>query len=69
MAEELGVEVSDVVEGGTALAFVAYPTAITKEFINSRVGEYLSIVIIALQKLQCDKIDIEITYFNKSIKF
>jgi len=30
MAEELGVEVSDVVEGGTALAFVAYPTAITK---------------------------------------
>ena len=30
MAEELGVEVSEVVEGGTALAFVAYPTAITK---------------------------------------
>jgi len=30
MAEELGVEVSEVVEGGTALAFVAYPTAIAK---------------------------------------
>jgi len=30
MAEELGIEVSEVVEGGTALAFVAYPTAITK---------------------------------------
>ena len=31
MAEELNVDVSEVVEGGTALAFVAYPTAITKE--------------------------------------
>jgi len=30
MAEELNVDVSEVVEGGTALAFVAYPTAITK---------------------------------------
>jgi len=30
MAKELNVDVSDVVEGGTALAFVAYPTAITK---------------------------------------
>ena len=31
MALELGVDVSEVVEGGTALAFVAYPTAIAKE--------------------------------------
>jgi len=30
MALELGVDVSEVVEGGTALAFVAYPTAIAK---------------------------------------
>jgi solute carrier family 6 amino acid transporter-like protein 5/7/9/14 len=30
MAKELNVPVSEVVEGGTALAFVAYPTAITK---------------------------------------
>eukprot|EP00088_Acartia_fossae_P067423 TRINITY_DN841_c0_g1_i1.p1 TRINITY_DN841_c0_g1~~TRINITY_DN841_c0_g1_i1.p1 ORF type:complete len:732 (+),score=100.79 TRINITY_DN841_c0_g1_i1:33-2228(+) len=30
MAAELNVDVSEVVEGGTALAFVAYPTAITK---------------------------------------
>ena len=35
MAEELGVEVSEVVEGGTALAFIAYPTAVTKEDISS----------------------------------
>ena len=34
MAEELGVEVSEVVEGGTALAFIAYPTAVTKEDIT-----------------------------------
>jgi len=30
MAKEQGVPVSEVVEGGTALAFVAYPTAVTK---------------------------------------
>lgn len=30
MAREQGVPVSEVVEGGTALAFVAYPTAVTK---------------------------------------
>jgi len=30
MAKELGVDVSEVVEGGTALAFIAYPTAVTK---------------------------------------
>ena len=30
MAQELNVDVSEVVEGGTSLAFVAYPTAVTK---------------------------------------
>ena len=30
MAEELDVPVSEVVEGGTGLAFVVYPTAVTK---------------------------------------
>ena len=30
MPQELNVDVSEVVEGGTALAFVAYPTAVTK---------------------------------------
>jgi len=30
MADELGVPVGEVVEGGTGLAFVAYPTAVTK---------------------------------------
>jgi solute carrier family 6 amino acid transporter-like protein 5/7/9/14 len=30
MAAELGVQVSEVVEGGTALAFVAYPTAVSR---------------------------------------
>ena len=30
MAQELDVPVSEVVEGGTGLAFVVYPTAVTK---------------------------------------
>ena len=30
MAHELGVPVENVVKGGTSLAFVAYPTAVTK---------------------------------------
>ena len=34
MAHELGVDVHEVAEGGTALAFIAYPTVVAKGLVN-----------------------------------